>query len=95
MWHLADRQLDEFVEDGRCEFIGAYSQPYAMLTVADLLGVPKSEHRRFREGFGFTASPGESTVMPTGADEHSLGWLYDYYAASVEDRRRQPHARTS
>ena len=31
MWRLADQQLDEFVADGRCEFISAYTQPFAML----------------------------------------------------------------
>ena len=40
MWRLADQQLDEFVADGHCEFISAYAQPFAMLVVADLLGVP-------------------------------------------------------
>ncbi len=29
MWRLADQQLDEFVADGRCEFISAYTQPFA------------------------------------------------------------------
>ena len=57
MWRLADQQLDEFVADGRCEFIGAYAQPFAMLVVADLLGVPEADHRRFREGFGLSAAP--------------------------------------
>ena len=41
MWRLADQQLDEFLADGRCEFISAYTQPFAMLAVADLLGVPE------------------------------------------------------
>ncbi len=54
IWRLADQQLDEFVDDGRCEFIGAYSQPFAMLVVADLLGVPEEDHQRFREGFGLS-----------------------------------------
>src|SRR3954452_7480522 len=58
MWTLADRQLDEFLADGHCEFISAYSQPFALLVVADLLGVPESEHDRFRVGFGLSASPG-------------------------------------
>ena len=58
MWRLADRQIDEFVGAGHCEFIRAYTQPFAMLVVADVLGVPESDHERFREGFGFSSSPG-------------------------------------
>src|SRR4051812_44704040 len=45
MWRLADHQLDEFVADGRCEFITAYAQPFALLVVADLLGVPEADHQ--------------------------------------------------
>ncbi len=41
MWRLADQQLDEFIGGGHCEFISAYAQPFAMLVVADLLGVPE------------------------------------------------------
>ena len=50
MWRLADRQLDEFIGDGHCEFISAYTQPFAMLVVADVLGVPEADHERFRAG---------------------------------------------
>jgi cytochrome P450 len=93
MWRLADRQLDEFTGDGRCEFISAYSQPFAMLVVADLLGVPERDHRRFREGFGLSGSPGE---LGREGNEHAsmnaLGWLDDYFAAYIDDRRRQPQA---
>src|SRR6202451_3818552 len=28
MWGLADRQIDEFLADGRCEFVRAYAGPY-------------------------------------------------------------------
>jgi len=89
MWRLADRQLDEFLDDGRCEFISAYSQPFAMLAVADLLGVPESEHQRFREGFGLSASPGELGGTE-GPALNALDWLDDCFASYVEDRRRQP-----
>ncbi len=58
IWRLADQQLDEFLGDGRCEFISAYTQPFAMLVVADLLGVPEEDHQRFREGFGLSRLPG-------------------------------------
>jgi cytochrome P450 len=89
MWRLADRQLDEFLDEGRCEFISAYSKPFAMLAVADLLGVPESEHQRFREGFGLSASPGELGGTE-GPGLNALDWLDDYFATYVEDRRRQP-----
>ena len=91
MWRLADRQLDELLDEGRCEFISAYSQPFALLVVADLLGVPESEHQRFREGFGLSSRPpGE---LGGGEEQHKLNpleWLDEYFAAYIEDRRREP-----
>jgi cytochrome P450 len=91
MWRLADRQLDEFVGDGHCEFIRAYTQPFAMLVVADLLGVPESEHERFREGFGLSGTPGHVRAGEAGhPSENPLAWLDGCFAEYVEERRREP-----
>ena len=40
MWRLADRQLDQVLPAGQCEFIDDFAQPYTLLVIADLLGVP-------------------------------------------------------
>jgi len=91
MWRLADHQLDEFIGDGHCEFIGAYAQPFAMLTVADVLGVPEDDHRRFREGFGLTGIVGGVGAGPGGSPgENPLAWLDEWFAEYIEDRRREP-----
>ena len=90
MWRLADQQLDEFVAAGRCEFIGAYSQPFAMLVVADLLGVPEADHRQFREGFGLAAPPGEIGAGDEPRELNSLAFLDGWFAKYVEARRREP-----
>lgn len=91
MWRLADQQLDEFLADGSCEFIAAYAQPFAMLVVADLLGVPEADHARFREGFGLTRNPGAvDDHAQHEAGSNPLAWLDDYFASYVEDRRANP-----
>jgi len=91
MYRLSDQLLDEFVADGHCEFIKAYTQPFAMLVVADLLGVPEEDHRRFREGFGLSPSPGKLGATDfAGGDLNPLSWLDDWFTHYVEDRRRQP-----
>lgn len=91
MWGLADQQLDEFIGDGRGEFISAYAQPFAMLVVADVLGVPEEDHQRFREGFGLSGRIGD---MGAGAGKspgaNPLAWLDDWFATYIEDRRREP-----
>lgn len=89
MQGLADRQLDQLATRGRCEFIGSYAQPFAMLAVADVLGVPETDHQRFREGFGLATTPGGVSDESAGAtDLNALGWLDDYFTEYIEDRRR-------
>ncbi len=91
MWRLADEQLDRALAGGRCEFITAYAQPFAMLVVADLLGVPESEHQRFREGFGMSGTVGKVGAGEAGnPSENPLAWLDQCFAEYLEDRRREP-----
>ena len=91
MWRLADQQIDEFVADGRCEFIRTYSQPFAMLAVADLLGVPEADHQRFREGFGLhSKGVGQVGGKKAPQELNALHWLDEWFATYVEDRRREP-----
>jgi cytochrome P450 len=90
MWRLADRQLDELTGRDRCEFISAYAQPFAMLVVADILGVPEADHQRFRQGFGLSGSPGEIGGEHGEQRLNALDWLDDWFASYIEDRRRQP-----
>jgi cytochrome P450 len=91
MWRLADHQLDELVDKDHCEFIRSFAQPFAMLVVADLLGVPEADHQRFREGFGLSAAPGKiGAGGDTGPDLNALAWLDEWFAEYIEDRRREP-----
>jgi cytochrome P450 family 150 subfamily A5 len=89
MWRLADRQLEEILDDGRCEFVGDFAGPFAMLVIADLLGVPEEDHDLFRRGTGqvkggFGSTSGEALA-------HSpLEFLYDAFTSYIEDRRRSP-----
>jgi cytochrome P450 len=92
MRRLADQQLDEFIVNGKCEFIAAYSQPFAMLVVADVLGVPEEDHRRFREGFGLSTGPGPLGKDSGSMESNALGWLDTEFARYIEDRRREPRA---
>ena len=90
MRRQADLLIDEIAGAGRCEFIRAYSQPFAMLVVADVLGVPESDHQRFRDGFGLSASPGNMGGSGEGMSLNALEWLDDWFARYIEDRRREP-----
>ncbi len=92
MWRLADRQLDEFLATGRCEFVGDFATPYAMLVVADLLGVPEEEHETFRRMLQGRPS-GENALGSTGEEtlaHNPLEFLYERFTTYVEERRNQP-----
>ncbi len=94
MWRLADHQIDQLLATGgRCEFISSYAQPFAMLVVADLLGVPEDDHQRFIEGFGLTKGIGKVGAGEAGSPgENPLAWLDAWFAEYLEDRRRSPQA---
>ena len=89
MWRLADRQLDEFLAAGKCEYIGEYSQPFAMLVIADLLGVPETDHPLFRKRLATRAAPGQIGGEPM-EELNALGFLDDWFMKYIEDRRREP-----
>ncbi|HEX2737298.1 MAG TPA: cytochrome P450 [Acidimicrobiia bacterium] len=96
MWRLADTQIDEFIDRGECEFIRGYGQPFAMLVIADLLGVPESDHELFRERLRPGRREHSGTLGGTGKDDvladNPLEFLYDQFSAYIEDRRREPRA---
>ena len=46
MWGLVDTQLDEFIANGKCEFLSEYARPFATLAITDLLGVPEDDRGR-------------------------------------------------
>jgi cytochrome P450 len=79
MWRLADRQLDELIDRGQCEFIGEFAGPFAMLVIADLLGVPEA-----RWTSSTRASPRTSRI-----DAGSRGVT----SSPVSPPRRSPTAR--
>ena len=89
MWRLADRQLDTFVDRGNCEFINDFASPFAMLVIADLLGVPEDDHARFEEML--LHRPEGGAIGTTESMAHSpLEHLYREFTAYIEDRRASP-----
>ena len=85
---LADRQLDEFVARGECEFLEAYSKPYSLLAVANLLGVPEADHDEFRAVFANSHTAGNLEHDP--AATNPLQFLDEKFSFYIEDRRREP-----
>ena len=87
MWRLCDQQLDEFVASGRCEFIADYAQPFTLLVIADLLGVPESDQDWFRTEL---ASQPSGIGSKEAMAHKPLEFLYERFTAYITDRRREP-----
>jgi cytochrome P450 len=87
MWRLADQVIDEFGARESCEFIGEYAQPFALLVIADLLGIPESDHAALRAEYAAAGQP----AKPGEPIPHDPFWfLTDWFAGYIEDRRRHP-----
>jgi cytochrome P450 len=90
MWRLADRQLDEFVGRGSCEFINDYANPFTLLVIADLLGVPEEDHATFRTEMQPDADKALGEAKDGAVMHKPLEFLYDRFTAYIEGRRREP-----
>jgi cytochrome P450 len=94
MWRLADQLIDEFVVDGRCDFASAYGQPFPLLVIADLLGVPESDHSMFREllaGRGPAEDPSWAQRDDDGSvNMNPLAYLDKWFTTYISDRRAAP-----
>ena len=104
IWRLPDRQLDEILPRGTAEIMADYAQPYTLLVIADLLGVPEEDHAMLlgrRTGNRMMLGERKSADEAKGGSErhgdgdrtaghNTLEIFYDYFSARVEERRQQP-----
>ncbi len=94
MWKLAEQQMDTFMSRGECEFMADYAQPFAVLVVSDLLGVPPEDRIQFRKKLIHQeqerGSTGVGDVSEGEVEHYPLRWLYETFSKYIEDRRRNP-----
>lgn len=92
MWQLVDRQLDQFMGNGRCEFLSEYAKPFATSAIIDLLGVPEEDRPEFLAALGAERPEGNRVGAldgePVGLDP--LQYLDDKFAGYLAERRREP-----
>ncbi len=83
--------VDEAAAKGRFDLIHDVAEPLPAVVIAELLGVPPEDHRRFREWSGALiagiASP-NAEARSAGADAGRS--LFGYLADTIAARRREP-----
>ena len=88
IWVIADRQIDEFIDKGSFEVHGDFAQSFALLVIADLLGVPEEDRSEFRQHLG--GMPHISESGPRTVIHDPLGFLNQRFTQFIEDRRLAP-----
>jgi len=87
---LGAQQIGPLIERGHAELLKEFASNFALLVVADLLGVPAEDHAKFRKHLG-ALQPGEVNAEgETVLDP--LSFLTEYFSRYVEDRRENPRA---
>ena len=61
--------------------VGAYAEPFTLTVIADLEGVPESDHSLFRRRL---------STAHQDVGHKPLEFLYDRFSEYIEDRRREP-----
>jgi len=89
---VAHALIDEFIDDGRCDFTRAFAWKLSILIVAELLGVDRSDIDQFRTWAEDWVRP---LLLPLSEDEmmdcmKSIAALQHYFVVQLDDRRRQP-----
>ena len=87
MSRLADRLIDALAARGRCSSSATIPQLFTLLVIADLLGVPKSEHGAFRH---LLASLSYGPIGGDNISNSPVDALADLFTDYVEARRRAP-----
>jgi cytochrome P450 len=90
MWRLADGLIDELAGRGEVELCAAYAKPFTLLVIADLLGVPREDHERFRGWLQGDETPVAGDTKGTAGGDQVFANLHPWFTRYVEARRASP-----
>ena len=92
MEKIATELIDVFADRGRVELIDEYSVPLPLTVIAEQLGVPNEDLRRFRRWTeGFIDQLGLMGDLETQKEAaRRIVEFQHYFAAKLEERRQEP-----
>ena len=86
---IADELIGEFIDDGECDFVAQFSEPYATQVICLLLGLPRTEWKNLAKlasdmglALGVTFKRDEK-IVNTATEK-----LFDYVKQVVENLKR-------
>ena len=85
---IATDLITEIAHRRRCEFVHDFARPFALLGIAELLGVPESERNEFRANDA--AATSQVGASETRTVVNPLDFRRDKFVAYIEERRRAP-----
>ncbi|MDC8804074.1 cytochrome P450 [Halomonas pacifica] len=87
---IADALIDDFIDAGECDFVAAFSEPYATQVICLLLGLPRSEWKNLAE---LASEMGLALGVTFKRDEARINAatdkLFAYAKAVVENIKRE------
>ncbi len=88
---LAGELIDNFVDNGECEFVGDFADPYAARVIAIMLGLPEDEWEIIaRESATIGLAMGVTFSQELPRIEASLARLFEYADAAIAEREANP-----
>jgi cytochrome P450 len=86
---VVDDLLDRTPASGRWDFVSGFSGPLPAIVIADMLGVPREDHDRFRD-WSTTLVQSNPIRGEMGVGMEAAAALYDYFATFLAERRAHP-----
>ena len=88
---LAEELVDAFVDEGRCEFVSQFAEPYSARILCILLGLPESEWQQISTwAVDLGLSLGVTFAQDLDKIHAALEGLYGYCNELIADRRDNP-----
>jgi cytochrome P450 len=86
----ADLFLDDLLARDEFDFIWDYGKKYAVLAVADLLGIPVADHAMLIQLLATQAPVLGNLELQSTQHHNTLERLYGYFVTQIEERRERP-----
>lgn len=87
---LADAEIDTFIDNGCCEFVGEFAAPYALMNICSLMGVPDEDRDEFRVEMLGEHRTRQLGVVTEKKDLDPFAFMHDRITRYITERRAEP-----